>query len=188
MEAMLMRAFGKWNTKPQLSAKIVAPVPVRGKRLLLIDKPDATQTFYRIGNVGVARTNKDRIAIDLINTLFGGRFTRASTPNFASNRLDLRRTLTFDERLAPGPFFINTYTRNEATEQAIDKTLDILKTTPYGRHHSRRTPIRQNLSQRSVPTKSKPQTNSPRSLQSLSSTVFRPKRSTPTTPPLTALP
>lgn len=128
MEGMITKAFGRWNTKPQAATKTVAPVAAKGTRLLLIDKPDATQTFFRIGNVGVARTNKDRIAIDLINTLFGGRFTSR-----LNSELRIKTGLTygarsgFDQRLAPGPFFISTYTRNETTEQAIDKTFDVLK-------------------------------------------------------------
>ena len=39
--------------------------------MLLVDKPDATQTFFRFGNIGIARNDPDRAAVDLINTLFG---------------------------------------------------------------------------------------------------------------------
>src|ERR1043165_5775097 len=33
---------------------VPAPTTVRGKRLLLVDKPDATQSFYILGNVGIS--------------------------------------------------------------------------------------------------------------------------------------
>ena len=47
----------------------------KGKRLLLVDKLDATQTYFAIGNTGVAANDPDRVAIQVVNTIFGGRFT-----------------------------------------------------------------------------------------------------------------
>src|SRR5690606_29714763 len=44
-------------------------------RMAIIDKTDATQTEIRIGLPGVERTHPERVAIWLVNTLFGGRFT-----------------------------------------------------------------------------------------------------------------
>ncbi len=99
-----------------------------GKKLLLIDKPDSTQTFYHIGNVGIPRTNADRVFIEVVNTLFGGRFT-----SMLNNELRVKSGLTygarsaFEQRKLAGPFLISTYTRNETTEKAIDMTLDVLK-------------------------------------------------------------
>ncbi|MBA3715105.1 MAG: insulinase family protein, partial [Pyrinomonadaceae bacterium] len=84
--------------------------------------------FYRIGNVGIPRTNADRVFIEVVNTLFGGRFT-----SMLNSELRIKTGLTygarsaFDQRKAPGPFAIATYTRNETTEKAIDMTLDVLK-------------------------------------------------------------
>ena len=102
--------------------------PVQGKRLLLVDKPDATQTFFRIGNVGIARTNPDRLGVDVVNTLFGGRFT-----SWLSTELRIKNGLTygagsfFDERVGRGPFAINSFTPNATTERAIDLALAQLK-------------------------------------------------------------
>lgn len=128
MERMLTEKFGAWPAKAAPAIQIPDPAPFQGKKLLLVDKPDATQTFYRIGNIGIARTSADRIAIDVVNTLFGGRFT-----SMINTELRIKSGLTygassrFDERKARGPFFINTFTQNPKTEQAIDKTLDVLK-------------------------------------------------------------
>ena len=49
--------------------------PSAGKRLLLVDKPDSTQTFFIIGNTGINRMDPDRVYINVVNTLLGGRFT-----------------------------------------------------------------------------------------------------------------
>jgi zinc protease len=44
-------------------------------RVLLVDKPDATQTYFLIAQPGVRRLTADRVPLTLVNTLFGGRFT-----------------------------------------------------------------------------------------------------------------
>ncbi|HSC44907.1 MAG TPA: pitrilysin family protein, partial [Candidatus Acidoferrum sp.] len=54
MKAKLEQAFGSWTGKGAPAAAVGAPAPVKGKRLLLIDKPDSTQTFFAFGNVGTA--------------------------------------------------------------------------------------------------------------------------------------
>jgi predicted Zn-dependent peptidase len=128
MERMLTSKFGAWASKSAPAVSLPEVSSVRGKKMLLIDKPDSTQTFYRIGNVGIPRTNADRVYIEVINTLFGGRFTSMLNSALRINSgLTYGARSTFDQRKGRGPFFINTYTRNETTVQAIDMTLDILK-------------------------------------------------------------
>jgi zinc protease len=75
MKAELEKSFGGWSGKaPALLA--LAPIkPVVGRRLLFVDKPDATQTYFYMGNVGVDATNPDRGEIGVVNELYGGRFT-----------------------------------------------------------------------------------------------------------------
>src|SRR6185436_15400469 len=69
MEKLLTGKFFPWQAKPSTGVRVPDPTPAQGKRLLLVDKPDSTQTFFRIGNVGVARSNPDRVWIDVVNTL-----------------------------------------------------------------------------------------------------------------------
>ncbi len=128
MEKMLTDKFGAWPSKSAPAVTLPEVTFVQGKKLLLIDKPDSTQTFYRIGNIGIPRTSADRVYIEVVNTLFGGRFTSMLNSALRINSgLTYGARSTFDQRKARGPFFINTYTRNETTEKAIDMTLDILK-------------------------------------------------------------
>lgn len=128
MERVLTERFGAWADRPAPPTALADPAPASGKRLLLVDKPDSAQTFYYIGNVGVPRTNKDRVMINVVNTLFGGRFT-----SMLNSELRIKTGLTygaravFDLRRQQGPFYISTYTQNSSTERAIDLTLDILK-------------------------------------------------------------
>jgi zinc protease len=103
--------------------------PVAGARLLLIDKPDATQTYFRIALPGISRNDPDRTALQLINTLFGGRFT-----SMLNDALRVNSGLTYgansilDLHREPGAITIATYTRTETTEKAMDMAVDVLKT------------------------------------------------------------
>jgi predicted Zn-dependent peptidase len=106
---------------------IPAATAVKGKKLLLVDKPDATQTYFAIGNVGVTATDPDRVAIRVVNTAFGGTF--ASLLNTA---LSIESGYTygansfFQPQKAAGPFAIYSFTKNETTTPAIDLALKVL--------------------------------------------------------------
>jgi len=128
MKKKLEEVFAQWPSKPVLPVKIPVLSPVKGQKLLLVDKPDATQTYFAIGNVATAAGDPDRIAIRLVNTVFGGRFT-----SLLNEALRVESGLTygaisaFDPRKAPGPFGIYSYTKNESTVQAIDMALQVLQ-------------------------------------------------------------
>ena len=128
MKKKLEEVFGQWPSKPVTPVKIPVLPPVKGKKLLLVDKPDATQTYFAIGNVATAAGDPDRVAIRLVNTVFGGRFT-----SLLNEALRVESGLTygaisaFDPRKAPGPFGMYSYTKNESTAQAIDMALQVLQ-------------------------------------------------------------
>src|SRR4029077_1449416 len=75
MQSKIAQVFGSWNGKASPASAVPVLQSVAGKRVLLVDKPDATQTYFMIGNIGISSTNADRGYIDVVNTLFGGRFT-----------------------------------------------------------------------------------------------------------------
>lgn len=128
LEKEIVARFGTWAAGTAPAVKLADAVPVKGRRLLLVDKPDSTQTYFRLGNVGISRTNPDRVVIEIVNTLFGGRFT-----SMINTALRIKSGLTygagssFAQWKARGPFIINSYTRNATTAQALDLTLETLK-------------------------------------------------------------
>jgi zinc protease len=128
MKKKLESVFGQWPSKPVTPEKILALPPVKGRQLLLIDKPDSTQTYFAIGNVATAAGDPDRVAIRLVNTIFGGRFTSLLNEALrVESGLTYGAVSTFDPRKAPGPFGIYSYTKNESTAQAIDMALQVLQ-------------------------------------------------------------
>jgi len=125
--AKLGRAFGAAPAGAAFVPASIAAAPVV-RRALLIDKPDATQTYFEIALPGIPRNSPDRTVLELVNTLFGGRFT-----SILNDELRVNAGLTYgansrlDAARLPGAIAINTYTKTETTVQAIDLALDVLK-------------------------------------------------------------
>jgi zinc protease len=130
MMAQVTQLFSGWEKGKQSQSGLAAqPVaPLKGNRVLLINKDDAKETTFYIGGQGISRNNPDFVAIDVVNTLFGGRFT-----SMLNDELRVNTGLTYgaSSRFAPlknaGTFAISTFTAKKTTEQAIDKALEVLK-------------------------------------------------------------
>jgi zinc protease len=127
MKRALTQAFKGWRKAG--AAWPVTPAPVRqtGRRVVLIDAPESVQSYFWAGNVGVARTSPDRASLDVVNTLFGGRFT-----SMLNSELRIRTGLTYGarsrfERLSqPGSWQMSSFTQTDTTVEAIDLALTVL--------------------------------------------------------------
>jgi predicted Zn-dependent peptidase len=129
MEKLVAQRFESWRPAGKASrVELGSPHPPSGRRLLLIDKPDATQTYFMIGNLGVARSNPDRVAIMLVNVVFGERFTSMiNTALRIKSGLTYGASSEFPMHLKPGPFAINSFTANATTGKALDLALQTLR-------------------------------------------------------------
>jgi len=128
MRKKLEEVFGGWPARTVAATPIAATPPAKGKRLLLVDKDDATQTYFALGNVGTARNDPDRVAIRVVNTIFGGRFTSELNEALrVESGYTYGASSFFDSRKAPGPFGIFSFTKNETTTPAIDLALRVLE-------------------------------------------------------------
>ena len=127
LKKKLEELFGSWPAKSAETPKLSAAAVVKGKKLLLIDKPDSTQTYFEIGNVGTAVGDPDRFTLRVVNTIFGGRFTsRLNEALRVESGLTYGANSAFLSRKTPGSFIIASYTRNESTVKALDLTLEVL--------------------------------------------------------------
>ncbi len=129
MKGIVTKLFSGWKQGKQANAAIASkPITKPGdNRVLLINKDDAKETTFLIGAPGISRNNPDYVAIDVINTLFGGRFT-----SMLNDELRVNTGLTYgaNSRFSPlkngGTFMISTFTASKTTEPAIDKALEVL--------------------------------------------------------------
>ena len=62
------------------------PVLVPGRRLVIVDKPERTQTQILIGCLGSNTRDEDHVALLVANTIFGGTFTARLTQEVRSKR------------------------------------------------------------------------------------------------------
>src|SRR5262249_41916888 len=103
LSGKLRAKFGSWTSRAVALPELKAAPRVRGRHALVVDKPDATQTFFRVGNVGLARTNIDWVAVRVVNTLFGGRFTSMiNTALRIDSGLTYAASSSFAARRLPG--------------------------------------------------------------------------------------
>ncbi len=129
MKTYITGLLSSWNKGKEIdNSAALKPVPKpTGNRVLLINKDDAKETTFMIGAPGISRNNPDYVAIDVINTLFGGRFT-----SMLNDALRVNSGLTYGafSRFSPlktaGSFSISTFTAGKTTEPAIDMALDVL--------------------------------------------------------------
>lgn len=130
MKTVVTNLFSGWKQGKQADASLAAK-PINqptGNRVLLVNKNDARETTFFIGAPGISRNNPDYVAIEVVNTLFGGRFT-----SMLNDELRVNTGLTYgaSSRFSPlkngGSFYITTFTALKSTEAAIDTTLSVIK-------------------------------------------------------------
>ncbi|MBW4052465.1 MAG: insulinase family protein [Proteobacteria bacterium] len=124
-------SFSRWHRTPAPPPILPRPRAQAGRRVLLIDFPGSAQTYFWIGNVGVDKRYPRRAALDLVNTLFGGRFT-----SLLNTELRIKSGLSYGARSSfargsvPGEFSLRSFAQTQNTGRALDlalRTLDRLR-------------------------------------------------------------
>lgn len=120
--------FDGWKAKPINEFTMAKPnLEFTEAGMYFINKDDATLATFVIGGKGVARNNENYVALSVINTIMGGRFT-----SWLNNELRVNHGLTygarssFSARKLGGTFLISTFSGNETSVEAIDRTLNMI--------------------------------------------------------------
>jgi zinc protease len=127
LKQRISRAFSGWRKASAALQQVAKPQPVASRRVLLIDAPESVQSYFWAGNVAVAKSDPRRAALDVTNTLFGGRFT-----SMLNTELRIRTGLSygasshFDRLLQPGHWALSSFTQTDTTIQALDLALATL--------------------------------------------------------------
>ena len=128
MKKKINTLFSKWKSKkinyPDLN-HFKAPTE---SNVLIVNKSDANESTFIIGGKGIASNHPDTVAIKVINTILGGRFT-----SWLNDALRVNSGLTYGARSrfgsnsTAGTFVISTFTKNETTFEAIDLAMQTYK-------------------------------------------------------------
>ena len=125
---MAADSFSRWPRTPAPPPVLARPRALAGRRVLLVDFPGSAQTYFWIGNVGVDRRYPRRAALDLVNTLFGGRFT-----SLLNTELRIKSGLSYGARSGfargsvAGEFSLHSFAQTENTGRALDLALRTLE-------------------------------------------------------------
>ncbi|ROQ30358.1 M16 family metallopeptidase [Gallaecimonas pentaromativorans] len=121
----LGKSLGNWQTGREAPRmKMRAPAVADKARVLIVNKPDATETTFMIGSQGFAASSPDWARAEVLNTVLGGRFT-----SWLNQALRVEKGYTygagsrFYTTSSGGLFYISTFTRNATSEPAIDLAL-----------------------------------------------------------------
>lgn len=118
------RRFSGWKKRELPEISFPSPPPVSGYGILLVDKPDLTQSNIKFGHLGVDRSNPDYFPLVLMNYILGGSFVSR-----LNNVVRVEKGLTygiwsrFEMNREPGAFVVTTFTRNDSTLNAIKASL-----------------------------------------------------------------
>jgi zinc protease len=121
------RYFGKWSGA---AASVQLPVEpaAEGRKVYIVDKPDAPQTALRIGQAGVPRSSPDYVPLEVMNTGLGGLFSSRINMNLREQHgYTYGAKSTFTYRRGPGPFYVGTSVRADATAPAVREIFNELE-------------------------------------------------------------
>jgi zinc protease len=118
------RRFGRWRGADGAAVTVAPPPPPR-PAVLVVDKPDVTQSQVRIASGGFARRSPDYHSGVVASALLGGGFTSRLMEAIRVNRgLSYGVRSRFATSGSGGLFFISTFTKVETTAEIIEVALE----------------------------------------------------------------
>jgi zinc protease len=121
--------FGDWpaGSVPEPGSSPPTPAPAE-RRIVLVDRPDLGQAQIVVGHEGISRTDSERLAASLMNTVLGGGAfsSRLMKRVRADEGLTYSVSSYFAMRRHPGPFGVSTFTRVPEVRRVVDLVLSEL--------------------------------------------------------------
>lgn len=126
-EETALEIFDFFPKSPELPTKAPFATQQKGLDVVLIDKPELTQTQFFIGQPCVSSTNEDLLALDLFSTAFAGSMFQAKY----MQEIRVKRGWSYgaygsvDSRRDGGSYYLYTFPKNEDTVDAIALSLEL---------------------------------------------------------------
>ncbi|MBM4293924.1 MAG: insulinase family protein [Deltaproteobacteria bacterium] len=118
------QTFGSW--RPETGpAPALPPIPALDKSKVTVINKDISQANIVLGNLGLARSNPDFYAVQVMNYIFGGGgFSSRLVEHIREKRgLAYHVRSDFSPGLEPGPFVVTLETKNPSAREAVDLVL-----------------------------------------------------------------
>jgi zinc protease len=126
LDARVAALFGGWTggDPPSPGPPPPAETPA-ARRVVIVDRPDLEQTHITLAHEGIARTDPERIPVQLMNAVLGGSgfSSRLMKSVRAEAGLAYGVGSGFSLRRQPGPFLVSTSTRVPETRRVVDLLL-----------------------------------------------------------------
>jgi zinc protease len=117
------RRLGRWRSRAEVPPELEPP-PASPRSVLLVDKPDLTQTQLRIACRALPRRTPQYFPAIVANAAFGGGFTSRLVEAIRVNRgLSYAVRSGFSMSRAGGMFAISSFTKNESAAELVDVAL-----------------------------------------------------------------
>ncbi len=130
MLARIRAAFGDWprGELPALGAPPPTRAPTR-RGIVVVERPELVQARIIVGHEGISRTDEDRIAVSLMNSVIGGSgfSSRLMTTLRSDEGLTYGVYSGFALRRSQGPFRVSTFTEVASVRRALDLLLGELE-------------------------------------------------------------
>jgi zinc protease len=129
VQTLAKKYFGQWHAWPgEPLPDIPLPQPLSGKRVVIIDKDDATQTQLRLATVGLPRGHADYFPTMVAAGVLGGGFTSRLMEEIRVNRgLSYGASARLYCYRFGGELAVSTFTKTETTAEAVQVALDVCR-------------------------------------------------------------
>jgi predicted Zn-dependent peptidase len=110
-----------WTGPATHLAEIAVPKLADHPRILVLDRPEASQAAVRVGHVGMRRLDPDFTDGLVLNQILGGQFSSRLNARLREEKGYTYGVRShFDVRRAAGPFFISAALQTDAVAYALD--------------------------------------------------------------------
>jgi len=129
-QAMIEEVSVLFGSLPEAPPPPNTPAPPEttpeSRRIVVIDKPELGQARIIVGHEGIARTEDDRLPLDLMNDTLGGSgfSSRLMMRVRADEGLTYGVGSGYSLRSVPGPFSVSTFTRKDQVRRVVDLLLE----------------------------------------------------------------
>ena len=121
-------SFGTWQGGQAPRSEVASAPQLPGRKLVLVDKPGATQSVIAVAQLGLARGDQDEFAVRVMNHVLGGQFMSRINLNLREDKgYTYGARSFFDMRRGQGPFVATASVQTEVTAPAVQEFMKELR-------------------------------------------------------------